>query len=570
MKATHPIIFTILLKLLLTPGTVHSQASLWDGTSEQWVNGSGTLENPYLIESARHLAWLAEKTNQSHGNAFCDTCFLLTTDLDLGADKGLIWTPIGVMTHKFCGNFDGNGHSIDNMAVFNDSLQPLNLEMPCAGLFGWVRSGSIRNLSMLNRCRIDLTYSNIRSLLSVGMIVGKAESTHVADCHNHGNIRVRLLDGYFGANIGIGGIIGVAAIPIRDDTGILIEGCSNKGCVRLVCPGGETTDMGPWTGGILGGTIDDHFGWAWIDNDNVVREAHSLIKECHNSGDVAMSLLVSTRKDQGGCGGIVGNAGFLTTMTHCSNTGYVSLSLNDNGTYSCRSGQQASGIVGGYGKAVLIQGARVIATILYCYNHADVRCESQVPSNTVAAGISAEIQISEVAELIVRNCYHVGEIHADSIFGVVSRKAASEINVSNAFFEDSNGMDNGYGSPKSEQEMKTSEFVNLLNADSVVFCMDLSGINGGYPVFSKTNDIKTQYHNVFLAYPNPAKSQVTVTGADIRRVEIRNLLGQQIVSMEGNGSESVTIGLSDLPKGVYLVNVWNKEGVGTTKKLIVE
>ena len=71
-------------------------------------------------------------------------------------------------------------------------------------------------------------------------------------------------------------------------------------------------------------------------------------------------------------------------------------------------------------------------------------------------------------------------------------------------------------------------------------------------------------------FPNPATSQVTVNAEGIRQVEIRNLLGQQVVSMEGNGSGSLTIGLSGLAKGVYLVTVWNKEGAGTTKKLVVE
>ena len=71
-------------------------------------------------------------------------------------------------------------------------------------------------------------------------------------------------------------------------------------------------------------------------------------------------------------------------------------------------------------------------------------------------------------------------------------------------------------------------------------------------------------------FPNPANGQVTVTAEGICRVEIRNLLGQQVVSMEGNGSESFTIDLSGLAKGVYLVTVWNKEGAGTTKKLTVE
>ena len=71
-------------------------------------------------------------------------------------------------------------------------------------------------------------------------------------------------------------------------------------------------------------------------------------------------------------------------------------------------------------------------------------------------------------------------------------------------------------------------------------------------------------------FPNPATSQVTVTAENISRAEIRNLLGQKVASVDGNDGGSLTIDLSGLAKGVYLVTVWNKEGADTTKKLVVE
>ena len=70
-------------------------------------------------------------------------------------------------------------------------------------------------------------------------------------------------------------------------------------------------------------------------------------------------------------------------------------------------------------------------------------------------------------------------------------------------------------------------------------------------------------------FPNPANGQVTVTAEDIRRVEIRNLLGQKVATLDGNGSESVTLDLSNLPKGVYLVTVKDTEGRSRTRKLDV-
>ena len=71
-------------------------------------------------------------------------------------------------------------------------------------------------------------------------------------------------------------------------------------------------------------------------------------------------------------------------------------------------------------------------------------------------------------------------------------------------------------------------------------------------------------------HPNPASSSVTVGGEDIRHVEIHNLLGQKVATFDGNGNESLTIDISSLSKGVYLVTVRNKEGRSTTRKLAID
>lgn len=74
---------------------LNAQVSVWDGTAEPWSQGSGTQEDPYLIESAQNLAYLSEAVNKSYSNgeydtpAFADTCFLLTVDVDLRGDYGL-------------------------------------------------------------------------------------------------------------------------------------------------------------------------------------------------------------------------------------------------------------------------------------------------------------------------------------------------------------------------------------------------------------------------------------------------------------------------------------------------
>ena len=57
-------------------------ASVWDGSSSTiWTNGSGTETDPYLIESAEHLKYLA--ISVSNGTTYEGMYFLQTVDIDL-------------------------------------------------------------------------------------------------------------------------------------------------------------------------------------------------------------------------------------------------------------------------------------------------------------------------------------------------------------------------------------------------------------------------------------------------------------------------------------------------------
>lgn len=107
----------------------------WDGQKvigTYYFSGSGTSENPYLIESATDLAALAANVNGGEG--YQGKCFRLETNIDL---MGHEWTPIGNRRNYFNGDFDGNGKVITNLTISDVT--------GCAGLFG-VSRGSIRNV----------------------------------------------------------------------------------------------------------------------------------------------------------------------------------------------------------------------------------------------------------------------------------------------------------------------------------------------------------------------------------------------------------------------------------------
>ena len=70
-------------------------------------------------------------------------------------------------------------------------------------------------------------------------------------------------------------------------------------------------------------------------------------------------------------------------------------------------------------------------------------------------------------------------------------------------------------------------------------------------------------------HPNPTSGLVTITGIDLKQVEVFNTLGQRVATASGEG-ETLQVDLSGLPVGVYFVNVTDGEGRKCTRKVVKE
>ncbi len=68
-------------------------------------------------------------------------------------------------------------------------------------------------------------------------------------------------------------------------------------------------------------------------------------------------------------------------------------------------------------------------------------------------------------------------------------------------------------------------------------------------------------------YPNPTTGLFTVEGANMSKVEVYNLMGQKVHEAEG---QSVSIDAAGWNKGIYLVNIVERNGAVVTKKLVVK
>ena len=301
----------IILILAMTGVMAEAQTSVWNGSRKLWTHGEGTESNPYQIESAENLAFLAYMVNKGFDTK--DMFFELTTDIDLNGSEYQPWTPIGLGNNNFyedgCnrtpetyfapnnnfrGCFDGDGHKIYNIYIKDATLGGLfgATDEPCEIKNVSVESGYIQNVvyggGIIAKCNNNNTVisscSNKVDISGdyVGGILGHGPGT-VSRCFNSGYIKGNIASGGISGMLakeitecfntgkvaaysgGCGGIIGTTQ---RDVT---IENCYNMGRV-----GGNAQNTGGIGGFVVKGTV----------------------KNCYNAGDIANS--------EGVAGGIIG------------------------------------------------------------------------------------------------------------------------------------------------------------------------------------------------------------------------------------------------------------------------
>ena len=82
----------------------------------------------------------------------------------------------------------------------------------------------------------------------------------------------------------------------------------------------------------------------------------------------------------------------------------------------------------------------------------------------------------------------------------------------------------------------------------------------------RENDEPTTFASL---HPNPTTGLVTIAGENLRQTEVLNMLGQQVLSVQGEGNE-LRIDMAALPAGVYFVNVTDGEGRKCVRKVVKE
>ena len=255
------------------------------------LSGSGTSEDPYLIESAEALIAFGADVNS--GNDYLDKYVVLKANITLSD----VWIPIGNGTRSgssykgnaFKGTFDGGGYSISGLIINAAEADA------AIGLFGVVDGGTVKNLT-LSDVSIEAS-SNKNAGAAIGLMVNNSTADNIT------------VSGSVSAADGVGGVVGRMTISGT------ISNCKNSAVV---------------SGAAAGGII----GKAYYTGADVEMN----IIGCTNSGTI-------TGTASGGAGGIVGFS--AANVMNCINTGNITASADGSNVGGIVGWQQMYGEISG-------------------------------------------------------------------------------------------------------------------------------------------------------------------------------------------------------------------------------
>ena len=524
-------LFTIILAIFLTCNLM--AVNVWDGSSEPWTNGSGTADDPYLIETAANLAYLAEKVNEGYeaqGMAvFAETYFLLTDDLDL---NNINWTPIGHVNTDlegfyFAGVFDGEYHTISNLKI------QANTEV--TGLFAGLADGpdGFWNPTIIEKLYVTNATINSTGQGAGGIVGAIAGNTLVYRCGFSGTISVTNSSDYCGG----GGIVAVAAQNSR-----VLE-CSFSGNVTATNNNYTNYMAAAGAGGIVGVAINE-----------------ASIQKCYNTGSVtANAMLMSVA------------------------AGIVAATLEDNSVTvsSCYSvgtinAFNKGGIFGMISPINPFKGETSI-NVSNCYY-----LNSTAVSNGYGTGMSAaqmrteefKNQIDQSSHAFVmdngtNNGYPIHGLAGFSAIKAVditchSAKLTAEIHQGNdtiarayflyKYWEDEEWIELDVPTDGHvEAELHGLEPENYYEYGLVLMFSDSIFMSGAPQSFQTLvyDAVDSEKVAGIQVYPNPAMDIVHIQGVDATEVQIFSAIGQLVKMVRGAND----INVNDLPNGQYLLRI---------------
>ncbi|MCI6604672.1 MAG: S-layer homology domain-containing protein [Clostridiales bacterium] len=432
------------------------------------LSGSGTKDDPYLIATADDLVTFRDKVNATKKGT-STLCGKLTANIDLSSLSG-DWTPIGKYNSYsdytyYGGTFDGAGHTISGLHIDNASTG-------YQGLFGYVKNGTIKNLTVDGSVKTSAT----SSAYAAG-IVAYGSPVTMENCTNKVNV-TGVKKGY------------VAGVVAYTYTGSSLTGCMNFGSITSE---GKSGVYEYYVGGV------------------VATATGTTIERCANFGAVTSALKRTA--------GIAGNYGGNGSITLCVNSGAIT------GAY------EIGGIVGGVsGANTKIESCYNLGSVT-CNTPSPKFSEKYAKG--VGGIVGDPTSTSNTAT--VANCYNAGTItNNDSttagitVGGIVGSSAGKSysgavtpglITATNCYYLSGTAATgdgaNGSGTitAKTESELKAPDMPGLLGGSYV------ADANGGYPILG-WQDPTAKYTVTFTLSPEDAALTVSQDGVPIDPVSV--------------------------------------------------
>ena len=496
-------------------GTEETVGDLKINTIEDLVRFSKSVNsgNSYKEKTVSLMRTLDFNKDSSYANP-ADTSFgdLNEDGVVEGIKKelttGIGFTPIGTSTSKFRGTFDGRGNEIKNLYIM------VNINSAIIGLFAYIEGAEIKNCGVTG----GVVNNSIYNDGSAGGIVGDAIASKISNCHSYVTIKaVDTIGGIVGRiqnttieySYNIGEIINNSGGYIGgivgeiDESNSIINKCYNLGIIKVYI-----IDNLVSIGGVVG----------YISNYN---SYNNVVKECYNSGNIRFS---NQRPYFYSVGGLIGRVGCNNNIVNSYNTGNIDI------TGACAT--ETGGICGYTDDNT---------PIINCYNIGEINAivESAGPCGT----ISGNSKTSGENYVKIENCYYLDTIELTS---------------------EQKNMD---GTPISKEMLKTMDFYNKLNVDSVwQFRKDsYPKLNIGMPITNDTTELEIENtikkFNITTEIEGNSKNQFiggTISGEDNTIFSKPGKMIKYVETVDYNDSNKKDILI--MPDEGYLVYSINLNG----------
>jgi len=314
------------------------------GLNKDFAGGSGTQDDPYLLETGVHLSNIRNSL---------DAHFRQTADISLLAFvRAEGWHPIGYWEEApFTGSFDGNGYTISDLYI----NRPENEDV---GLFGYIFGAHLDNIILedvwvsgehntggvvgysSNSTISNVTGGGIVSgFHDTGLLVGKMTDSNMNGCHVSGwvsgSLRTGGLTGRIDSNSSIIDSYSGAHVYAGVETGGLVG--LNKGDIFSTFATGDITSGDSGIGGLVGrnqGTIQDSYAKGAVNGLSEGVGIGGLVGRNDADANITRCFSVGAVSGASDKGGLVGSNSGRINASHYD---YETSGMKDTGKGTPRS-----------------------------------------------------------------------------------------------------------------------------------------------------------------------------------------------------------------------------------------